>query len=558
MTVELRDYQMRAAKEAINALKGGKNVVLDMPTGSGKTITSLYAAHSVYGRSAVFTRTLSQYEPWERAARSLGLTFSGLYGKARVCKWARAQKKGFPVALPPCVKGARRAAKGGRSDLPASMYVDGSCVYNSPDFDVTRISELGIRRFVRGDRKKCGYWFSRKAATKVKLYTYNARFLLPGVVDTGCEVHIFDEFHNFVDINSLAEISITPSWLGWLKDYAENKANVLTISSPGNRSIPRWSEETRAWIGSLEAWVKGGDEPDLPPPNGLIAGDDDEVDPLSHLYSALELLKGGKDLWRWHRSGREDDATKGREPEIRLRPVDPGYLTRSLAQGPPWIALSGTPPSAAYMKDVLGLKDFVIIREGPPWSWTADPKMITPVRPFTGVSLSYSRRSADRERVKELVGGIIDSERRRGRGGITLVVAPSKSIAGWFKDRWYVEGRGTLASDAPTSGVIVAHAGGKLVEGVEFISGGRSTLKSIILLGVPFPNVRDPFLDDLAKMRGDRVRWDYVVERARIAVRQAVGRAIRGPEDRATLMFVGDEWIRLLPSFFPELAGRLA
>lgn len=557
MSVKLRDYQIRAAREIIGALKAGRNVVLDMPTGSGKTITSLYAARSVYGRSAVFTRTLSQYEPWERAARSLGLTFSGLYGKARVCKWARAQKKGLPIALPPCVKGARRQAGRGNADPPASMYIDGSCIYNSPDLDVSRISELGIRRFVRGDRKRCGYWLSRKAITNVKLYTYNARFLLPGIVDTGCDVHIFDEFHNFVDINSLAEISITASWLGWLRDYAENKADVLAISSPGDRRLAKWSEETSAWIGSLEAWVKGGDVPDLPPPNGLIAGDDDELDPLSHLYSALELLRGGKELWRWHRGGKEDEAIAGREPEIRLRPVDPGYLTRSLNQGPPWIALSGTPPSAAYMKEVLGLKNFVVVHEGPPWSWTADPRMITPIRPFTGVSLSYSRRSADRKKVMELVGEIIDRETERNGDGITLVVAPSKSVASWFGDRWYVEGRGTLASDAPASGVIVAHAGGKLVEGVEFISGGRSSLKSIILLGVPFPNVRDPFLDDLARMRGDRVKRDYVVERARITVRQAVGRAIRGPEDRAILMFVGDEWIRLLPGFFPELKDRL-
>src|SRR5579875_2770852 len=89
LNVELRAYQKGALKKVLSLLNEGKNVVLSMPTGSGKTLVSLTAALS-YARGqgvSVFTRTISEYQAWEREAGRLGVRFSGHVGRERVCKY---------------------------------------------------------------------------------------------------------------------------------------------------------------------------------------------------------------------------------------------------------------------------------------------------------------------------------------------------------------------------------------------------------------------------------------------------------------------------------------
>ncbi len=107
---------------------------------------------------------------------------------------------------------------------------------------------------------------------------------------------------------------------------------------------------------------------------------------------------------------------------------------------------------------------------------------------------------------------------------------------------------------------IISVAHGKLVEGIEFIDEdkGDSLIDTVVIAGIPYP-VPDAYhrrsAESILKRLGteeggysdDGVYIDvgrlkamyFLMQPALIAVRQAIGRAIRTPSDRATI-FLAD------------------
>jgi len=82
--------------------------------------------------------------------------------------------------------------------------------------------------------------------------------------------------------------------------------------------------------------------------------------------------------------------------------------------------------------------------------------------------------------------------------------------------------------------LICAVSRGKLTEGIELVDEeGRSRISDVAVVGIPYPPV-DDLTEDFSNRAGIPLH-DFLRINAWIAVRQAVGRAIRGPEDRANL-----------------------
>ncbi len=84
--MQLRDYQEEIIKKAVNALGSGRSVIINAPTGTGKTIMALETLRRLDKAGWVYVRTISQYSSWERDAKKLGLTFSGLMRKGEFCR----------------------------------------------------------------------------------------------------------------------------------------------------------------------------------------------------------------------------------------------------------------------------------------------------------------------------------------------------------------------------------------------------------------------------------------------------------------------------------------
>jgi len=86
MEISLRDYQEEIVKKAVEALNNGHSVVINAPTGTGKTLMALEVLRRLEKTGWIYVRTISQYSSWERDAKKLGLGFTGLMRKGEFCK----------------------------------------------------------------------------------------------------------------------------------------------------------------------------------------------------------------------------------------------------------------------------------------------------------------------------------------------------------------------------------------------------------------------------------------------------------------------------------------
>ena len=99
---------------------------------------------------------------------------------------------------------------------------------------------------------------------------------------------------------------------------------------------------------------------------------------------------------------------------------------------------------------------------------------------------------------------------------------------------------------------LVCYAGGKFVEGVEFVEEGHSTIKRVIILGVPYSRTSDIAKERIKKIsegRGRDLKWEILRSEALVSIKQAIGRAIRNPSDEADIIFLENRF----KTFFGEL-----
>jgi DNA excision repair protein ERCC-2 len=109
--------------------------------------------------------------------------------------------------------------------------------------------------------------------------------------------------------------------------------------------------------------------------------------------------------------------------------------------------------------------------------------------------------------------------------------------------------------------IILAVAHGKILEGVEFVKNGSSLVDSVVVVGVPFPVPDEVYKWRLKKIverlgiSAKNVRSfedEYFMHiPALVTVRQAVGRAVRFPSDKA-VFYLADR--RFRDRFVKELS----
>lgn len=102
---------------------------------------------------------------------------------------------------------------------------------------------------------------------------------------------------------------------------------------------------------------------------------------------------------------------------------------------------------------------------------------------------------------------------------------------------------------------IHAVARGKFVEGVEYIREGKSMLKVVVMAGVPFPNPRDEYLQDIISASG--VKRDEMMRWMALATTiQTLGRAIRTPDDEAVAYLLDKRFKMFRTSICSEKRGE--
>lgn len=241
------------------------------------------------------------------------------------------------------------------------------------------------------------------------------------------------------------------------------------------------------------------------------------------------------DTWNFYITKEED------EVYISIKPVTPAPIittARSKFEGP-WILMSGTLPDRDYIEKVWGLRvDYYIDLSKEVRIGHREVKVITEVT------------SEFKHRTPEMFRKYADVAKRiilNGDDGVYLLVYPNArmmiDIANLMMDlppnikqvrEGEVRNIPVLMKLAKENRKLVIHAfnGGSLVEGIELVENGKSFIKYVIFMGVPYPNVRDDYTRDKIRASG-LPEYRYMKIQAWMSVMQAGGRSIRSNEDRA-------------------------
>jgi len=557
--MEIRDYQDHIINRAVEALSNGRSVVINAPTGTGKTLMALETLRRLRKTGWVYVRTISQYSSWERDAKKLDLSFTGLMRKGEFCKviknsyveyctycdqevndleHSRNHKKFIekryinPVCFDPDAEDKWSALCPYRVEFVAHKFKQGSD-YTEELIDVVmnRMYNLlytkGIQATANWFRdNKIGFGGSNfdiciynlmEGNQRVRIYSYIYFFLgirRPNTEDGA--IIIFDEAHNLDDFN-INSVTITlkevMNFFGKLRGIKEQHV-----------------------IDSFTDFVKDPDR-GFEFMNYLVQGNKELA---AKFYAVMDAWKE-REKWYIERDREKWDY-------IKAMPADPAMWLSKL-NNYRFILLSGTLPSPDYLRTMWGLNNFEYIDALSLWNKTSIKDHFRGARILVDDSVYYisQERPNYRKKVAELI------RRHSTKNGLNLVILPSykdmEAYRSLFPEAFFEDARPNVLDEVKKlsdGSVILGVAGGKLSEGIEVINEeGESRIKSVFIVGLPIPEYKDPYLDRVIEVVSARAgkdpnnfKWAVLYEKAIIKVKQAIGRAIRGPNDSATIYLI--------------------
>jgi DNA excision repair protein ERCC-2 len=328
---------------------------------------------------------------------------------------------------------------------------------------------------------------------------------------------------------------------------------VSEASKYGFKDISSRLREAEEYYGSLlqsdgemEADDRLPDYEDL-----VISGEDVQEKKLEENYAPASYLLSLADFKASLSGSKPLLVREGNN--IRLEAiVDPQEAVRKTYNG--WaktVTMSAT-VSAEFLERLLG-EDVTLLRTGWPYGDNLRAKLVT------GLTTKYEAR--DRQMVEDIRWILRLVQKNSGK---TLVFLPSFEIL-----EASVEGlellreiRGMLQEDVDrlvsefnsSEKPLVAVYNGRLSEGIDL------SANTVLLIGIPFspPTTRTTkLLRRLTEILGseDKARLYGVILPGLWSALQAAGRAIRGPEDSATVYLIDNRYRKLLhlfPRWFRE------
>jgi len=557
--MEIRDYQDHIINRAVEALSNGRSVVINAPTGTGKTLMALETLRRLRKTGWVYVRTISQYSSWERDAKKLDLSFTGLMRKGEFCKviknsyveyctycdqevndleHSRNHKKFIekryinPVCFDPDAEDKWSALCPYRVEFVAHKFKQGSD-YTEELIDVVmdRMYNLlytkGIQATANWFRdNKIGFGGSSfnvciynlmEGNQRVRIYSYIYFFLgirRPNTEDDA--IIIFDEAHNLDDFN-INSVTITlkevMNFFGKLRGIKEQHV-----------------------IDSFTDFVKDPDR-GFEFMNYLVQGNKELA---AKFYVVMDAWKE-REKWYIERDREKWDY-------IKAMPADPAMWLSKL-NNYRFILLSGTLPSPDYLRTMWGLNNFEYIDALSLWNTTSIKDHFRGARILVDDSVYYI--SQDRPNYRKTVAELI--RRDSTKNGLNLFILPSykdmEAYRSLFPEAFFENARPNVLDEVKKlsdGSIIFGVAGGKLSEGIEVLNEeGESRIKSVFIVGLPIPEYKDPYLDRVIEVVSARAgkdpnnfKWTVLYEKAIIKVKQAIGRAIRGPNDSATIYLI--------------------
>jgi len=240
-------------------------------------------------------------------------------------------------------------------------------------------------------------------------------------------------------------------------------------------------------------------------------------------------------------------------------PINFTPLRRALEKFPAVIMMSATPPSLEFLEKSVKIPMHIFQIDAEDYGTHNYLKENSITVIFIGATTSYKSRS---KAVFNIYRDLIEKVYMVTPRGITLAVYPSYEVMNAILRELVVENAFTESGHAISeimSSIISKPkvllnvvAGGRLAEGIEFTSNGVSLVKSVIVVGVPYPQPDEyveKFRQSVIGSGGSYI--DYYRDIAIVRILQAVGRAIRSENDYAFVVLADRRYVN------PELLKRL-
>jgi DNA excision repair protein ERCC-2 len=643
-----RPWQRKAVWDILDLIKSGtKRIILNAPTGSGKTKIALDLIRSVYRESGlssyVAVRTINEMSPYDHAVAKfqMGLIYKYMIGKRRGCPY---YTEGDDANVPLCdaclgreivVENRNQWGEEGikqkvkiTNEENARRVIRPEAVFKDIRNGLSFLEEKYVR-----DKKAqiCLYHSLKQIPSDFVLLTYP--YLLNKAIRSGTRLNfsksllIVDEAHNLENAAGFTYNISTREIEGSGKEFlskclprirdtfhdVEDLGIALSRLSDLVRrfsalpsSMPHFEQEE-------ESLIMKGEDDDLSKEQerkhkGKLL---DKHDFLSKFDSALKtdyevicdahekIEEAKREFAREKRhemlrnpfssiisffgtlAESYDDYelfSEGRG-SLSIRLVDPAPPLQILKQPEILVMMSGTMPSTDYVEKVWGIEgcsEISVLKKYARDYYSVFSRENLEYRVDAQVTTGWSHRKSGGEmlwrRYAEIVNRAFDEESSLSM----LVCCPSyfvaERISNYILPRKFVEDRQTpieevkrLILASGTRIVVVAVAHGKLLEGVELVEDGRSLIDCVVVAGIPYPVPDDIYklrfakvtkrlgIEDGTREIGRFERECFRHQPALMTVRQAIGRAVRYPDDRAKIIladsrFDSTEWRRDLLS----------
>ena len=539
-----RPHQRAAARRCYQALRAQEPLLLEAPTGSGKSMAVLYAAlKSLPQTDASQLIFLTSRNTGAAAAQAALERIDAASGRIRHITLAAKEKQCLTEGMP-CAADQCPYAKGYFDKRPAAE----AALLADPAITPERVREVGQAHEV------CPYELSLDAAlwSDVVIGDYNYVFdpvvRLQRFADGQDIDLLIDEAHQLSD-RAEAALSV---------GLSRSAIKAALAESPPALLAKRLRGIDRALV-NLRRENGHPDEAVIEPPAALTRAVERFVKALFSDEGALEALpKTQAAAWaanRWQKgeSWRRPEAfihllrTEGSDIEVVLRCLDAGeHVQESLARYRSSIRFSGTLSPLPLYNALHGLEDAPAERAGSPF----EPEQVA-VLLVTDINTYFSGRQASMAQVVDLVRAVAEAH-----AGRYLLAFPSYGYLNGFAEAaaGRLDGiglhrqtpdmtdgertdylRAFAQSEPPALAAIVL--GGVFAESVDFAD---VDLSGVLAIGAGLP---PPTLARASKARyfdaksGNGVEVAYR-QPAMTKVAQVAGRLLRSPGDRGVICLI--------------------
>ncbi len=601
-----REWQDALISTVSKNLEERNKIAIEAPTGSGKTSFILYLAFLTGKKLIYLTRTHNEFTRlYEDNQKYFNIPALYLFGKSKLCplkeRWYDSEDDGQKNVC----KGCPLKDKTIKLDLknigsPENFLVD--MAEDSTELIRQDIESKAMGRDTKGNlvtikkeniKSYCPYYSVRSNMADAQIIAMTYNYLLnPSIrfnVFHGTEGEeminlddyylIFDEAHNLDSViedfgrslqiktvEKAIDLLVKDFPLEHYNSYERVEANLILENLLSNMSSTRATDNLKSFkfssdfasrIANLESLEVFSDEFDKKNENRPLKKRSRNY--LENVYNFLY------DYQRMENGSIYSSVNNPEKKEIKLKLMyynTSGYL--SFLSNNPVIFMSGTMPSEDHISKVWNMEDVLYLKIDSIFKNAGGLKKYNVVTGYTTLGRYRENLEQWSSMLKKYMQYVVDVYAESEKS--VLVAVPSYRIL--FGDSYTrVPGIGNYLPESMRANcifenrkisysyiekrareekiIIFSVHGGKLLEGIQLVSQGKSLISDVIIAGLPLIPLDDYRKDKIKYLEKVLKKNAYNLlyyEFALIKVKQAAGRSTRSPDDRSNIWLCDDRF----------------